>query len=176
MTGILHAVAAFLLALSGYSALVVLTASGRRRRPAGWELPVAGATAVAAAAGALPLPTGWLALPAALGCGAVVGLVVGGAARAVGRRPPAGSRRTREEPDADLGTGGGPRGFLLRLGTYQGQLTLGLLYFVLLAPFALLMRLRDGRPSGGDGERATHWLDRPTDGTSGTEADLRRQS
>ncbi|MFW6193325.1 MAG: hypothetical protein ACOC83_07540, partial [Gemmatimonadota bacterium] len=67
------------------------------------------------------------------------------------------------------------RRFLLRLGEYQGRLTMGFLYFGLLAPFALMSRLT-GSPLRLDEGRPSYWRER--DGGQGRtpEQSLRRQS
>lgn len=182
MTAVLHAIAAFLLALVGYSGGAVLVASARRPRPAGWELPVSAAAAVAGAALAPGVFGAWIALPVAVAGGAAVGAAAGGIGRLGGRRP--------QGHDPGVGTatppgaeGSGPDGrdvpahrrFLLRMGDYQGQLTMGFLYFGLLAPFAAVSRLGED-PLRLEEDRTSYWRDRPAGRSEGPEQSLRKQS
>ncbi len=46
--------------------------------------------------------------------------------------------------------------FALRMGSFQGRLVLGLFYFSVMVPFALLFRLA-GDPLGLSGKRSTGW-------------------
>lgn len=187
MTDVLHSVAAFLLTMVGYSAGAVLAAAARRPRPAGWELPVS-----AAAAGGATLAPGllgaWIALPAAVACGGLIGATARGVGR-LGRQ-----RRSAHDPDGRAPRSPGPDGradgdgaepdgrdvpahrrFLLRLGDYQGQLTMGFLYFGLLAPFAAMSRLGED-PLRLAEDRATYWRDRPSGRGDDRERSLQRQS
>lgn len=131
MTSILHAVAAFLLALVGYSGGAVLAAAARRTRPD-----------------------------------------PGGPARTGAGTPAA-------APDGRAGDGGDDlpahRRFLLRLGEYQGRITMGFLYFGLLAPFAAVSRLGEDPFRLGE-DRTSYWRDRPLGRTGDREPSLRRQS
>lgn len=176
MTHLLHAVAAFLLALVGYSAGAVLAASRRDARPAGWELPTAAAVALAAAVVGPDLLGGWSALPAAGGAGAGTGLVAGLASR-LGRSAEADSSQDRLDARhvAGDGEGSGVRRFLLRVGTYQGRVTMGFLYFGLLTPFALVSRLTSS-PLELDPGRATYWRKRPDEPSRAPSESLRRQA
>lgn len=194
MTGLLHAVAAFLLTLVGYSGGAVLAAADRRPRAAAWELPVSAAAGVAGASMAPDLVGAWLALPAAV----VAGAAVGGAAAGLGRlgrgrrrRPARAGGAAGEAGIAGPGTerpdrgravdpGGGDDGptlrrFLLRLGDYQGQITMGFLYFGLLGPFAAVSRLT-GSPLRIEEDRTSYWRERPADRDADPEESMRRQA
>lgn len=176
MTHLLHTVAAFLLALVGYSAGAVLASGRRDARPGIWELPAAGVAAAAAAVVGPDLLGGWLALPAAVGAGAGVGLLAGTASRAAGGRGTERAPRDPHAPERAVEAGDSAvRGFLLRVGDYQGRITMGFLYFGLLAPFALVSRLTDD-PLRLDEGRPTYWRDRASGATEDPAEDLRRQA
>lgn len=192
MTSALHSVAAFLVTLVGYSGGAVLAASARRPRPGGWELPLS----AAAAGGATLVPDllgAWIALPAAVVSGGLIGATARGVDRLGRQRRPgpgpgglAPASPGIEPPGPDGradGDGVDPAGsdvpahlrFLLRLGDYQGQLTMGFLYFGLLAPFAAISRLGED-PFRLEEDRATYWRDRPSGRGEDREQSLQRQS
>lgn len=172
MIDLLHPVAAFLLALVGYSGGAVLAAEGSAARPAGWELPVAAAAALGVAIGGPGLVGGWIALPAALVLGAGVGATAGLMSGITGRPGRAGhaAEEAREDPEPESSAF---RRFLLRTGEYQGRITMGFLYFGLLTPFALVSRLTDD-PFRIEDHRSSYWRERADD-DSPSEA-LRRQA
>lgn len=187
MTAVLHAVAAFLLALVGYSGGAVLVASARRPRPTAWDLPVAVTAAVAGAALAPGAYGAWIALPVAVAGGAAVGAATGGVARLAGGRrtwPGSGDAAQRDARAPDAASGRRPddeaadvpahRRFLLRLGDYQGRITMGVLYFGLLAPFAAVSRLGED-PLRLEEHRTSYWRDRPSGRNGGLEQSLRKQ-
>lgn len=193
MTGLLHAVAAFLLTLVGYSGGAVLAAAAPRPRPAAWELPVSAAAGVAGASLAPDFVGAWLALPAAVAGGAAVGGAAGGLGR-LGRgrrRRPSrdfgaatkagiagpGTERPDRGRSVDPGGDDGPalRRFLLRLGDYQGQITMGFLYYGLLGPFAAVSRLT-GSPLRVEEDRPSYWRERPADQNADPEDSMRRQA
>lgn len=171
MVDLLHGLALFLLCLVGYSAGVVGGAGRPIPRPAGWELVLSALAGLAAAATAPGLAGPWLAFPLAVGYGGVPGACAGLLRRgggAAGERPAEGATPllggAKASPDPEAGK---IRAFLLRLGEFQGRVTMGYLYFLLLAPFAVVARLKDdplAPASSGEG----HWSPRagepPADG------------
>lgn len=168
---LLRSLALFLLCLVGYSAAAV---GGSRRdwpRPAAWELLLTAGIGLLAAIRAPGMVGHWLAFPTAV----VFGAVAGGAAALVRscRAPVSSADEKRVEPShrgpsgedaTDVGT---VRSFLLRLGEFQARITMGYLYFLLLAPFAAVSRLlRD--PLAAETDAGSYWRDRtderPDDG------------
>lgn len=167
MWKVLHAGATVLVALFGFSAGAAAAAREGRTVPGAIDLAAAPAVAVAIlAAGAGPL--GWLLLPAA-----AVGAALPGAALDVVRRcppedgagGPAGGRHARPVPDEGARF---PRlrRFLHRTGEFQGRLILGMFYFAIVPPFAVIARLVQD-PLSRAGE-APVWLARDGEGDEDT--------
>lgn len=142
---ILHGLALFLLCLVGYAGAVVGSTSGDRPpppRPSGGELLLTAALGFIAAGGAPDVAGHWLAFPVAVGLGAAAGGVTGLLRRlrgdALAATGPTVTPIYRRSPAATGSDTGGVRGFLLRVGDFQGHVTMGYLYYALLAPFALI--------------------------------------
>lgn len=154
---VLHGVATVLLTLLGVSAGAVAAASGGTARPRIVEVGMTPAVAAAV----LLLSGGvsrWLVLG--------LGVAAGFAASAIARRlaewlgdGEAGRAIALAADDSDPAW----RRFLLAVGSYQSRLVLILLYFTLVAPFALIGRLTQDplglREPGGD----SHWRPRASD-------------
>lgn len=168
MIGFLHALAAFMLTLVGYSSGTVLAVRDPGARPFVWEVALAAAAALAAATVGPGLLGRWWLLAAAVGGGLVLGLLAASTSILAGRRARSGGAAESDAPDSHP-----LRRFLLRMGNFQGRLTMAFLYFGLLAPVALLARL-GANPLDLEEERGSYWLERERDGRSST--DLRRQS
>lgn len=171
---LLHSIAGFLLALFGYSAGAAAAARGRTVVPSAADVAVAPVTAtIILVLGVEPL--GWWLLPAAAAGGAAVGPILA---------------RLRPEStlDADADPPGHPeedgrlggitslrarmKGLLLRTGNFQSRLFLGLFYFVIFAPFALIARLVQD-PLRTSEERP-RWLGREEEVDGGSLASQRR--
>lgn len=172
-----HALALFLLCLIGYSAAAVGTAREPRPRPSDWELLVTGVAGIAAATVGPGLVGHWEAFPLAVAIGAAPGALAG-----ILRRPKASATQPDRksttpllrQPEEETPSLGGVRGFLLRLGDFQGRVTMGYLYFLLLAPFAVLSRLRTDPLSpetGGD----SYWSEREDGPATSGDEPLQRQ-
>lgn len=154
---VLHGVATVLLTLLGVSAGAVVAARGGTARP---RIVEVGMTPVVAAA-VLLLSVGmsrWLVL--------VLGVAAGFAASAAARSlaewlgdGEAGRTIALAADESDPAW----RWFLLAVGSYQSRLVLVLLYFTLVAPFALVGKLTQDplglREPGGD----SHWRLRGAD-------------
>ncbi|HET6762147.1 MAG TPA: hypothetical protein VFH27_00710, partial [Longimicrobiaceae bacterium] len=154
-----------LVALAAYSAGAVLAARGRAVAPLLPDLVLA----LACAAGA-----GWLAMRFGRLPGTALGLLLAMAAGAAGDAVRArGSSRFRPAQVAD-GKGSAWRRFLRRMGNFQGRMILGLFYFVLLAPFALVVRLRPDPLAAVRGPDGSFW--RPRAAADDDLARARRQS
>jgi len=138
-----------LLACAGYSAGAVLAL----RRAAVPELAdVAAVAALWAAALAAPLGWGrWTLAPAVLAAALAVGACSAPARAVYLRRRAPGAREAREAPEGS----GAWRRFGMRMGNFQGRLLMALLYFTVVAPFALVSRLAAAGPPPA-GER-TRW-------------------
>lgn len=169
MTTFLHALAAFMLTLVGYSSGTVLAVRDPSARPFAPEVALAAAAALAAAVAGPGLLGRWWLLAAAVGGGLVLGFLAAATSLLLGYRERGGVGAS-EPDDADAHP---VRRFLLRIGNFQGRLTMAFLYFGLLTPVALLARLGTN-PLELDEERATYWRER--DGRSHPSTDLRRQS
>lgn len=153
---VLHAIALFLITLFSFSTGAVATARESAVRPA---LPdVVGAvvvgTAVVVWTGEL---AAWLSFPIGIASGVVVGAVVVGLRRALGESPGRESVGFRRESESEPRW----RRFLNRIGNFQARLFMTLLYFTLVAPFALIARLaQDPLNLEHDGTPETHWRER----------------
>lgn len=170
---VLHAVAGFLLALFGYSVAAALAGRGRPVVPSTVDLVAAPAAAVGilvAGAGTL----GWWLLPGAAAGGALIGWLP-----APFRGDPTGGAATVERPflerepeDREDGVRAGARALMMRTGSFQGRLFLGLFYFVVLAPFALLARsIQDPLRRTSEGPE---WITRSPADDEASETSLRR--
>lgn len=168
MIAFLHALAAFMLTLVGYSSGTVLAVRDPSSRPFAWEVAAAAAAALAAALVGPGLFGRWWLLAGAVGGGLVLGLLAAVTSILLGRRERGGGAAEADEADTHP-----LRRFLLRVGNFQGRLTMAFLYFGLLTPVALLARLGEN-PLELEEERASYWLDRAPDGPPSTE--LPRQS
>lgn len=174
---LLRGLALFLLCLVGYSAAAVGSAGERPPRPAGWELLVSGVAATVAVVVAPELAGHWLGFPLAVAMGAVPGALTGLLRRPRGGRGQTGgaaATASRRPPEDDASEVGGLRGFLLRLGDFQGRITMGYLYFLLLAPFSAVRQiLRDPFEPTRDDDSS--WSPRSTDADEGPGEPLTRQ-
>ncbi|MDX1578430.1 MAG: hypothetical protein R3266_08090 [Gemmatimonadota bacterium] len=170
---VFHLIAAFLLSLVGYAAGAVLVAADRGRGPVVWELPLAAATALAAAVLGPRIVGDWAALPLAVAGGAAVGSLAGLGLRITRRRDGTERKAAAVSPIGDPDDGP-VRRFLLRLGTFQGRVTMGFLYFGLLTPFALVARLV-GDPWASEWTATSYWRKRSPTGSGETRRELGRQ-
>jgi hypothetical protein len=157
---------AALVALAAYSAGAVLAARGRGTVPGLLDL----ALALACAAGACVLVARMGRLPG-LGSGVAVSLALGAATEPLRARADRGRIPAHGRP----AEGGAWKRFSRRMGNFQGRMMLGLLYFVLVAPFALVARLRSDPLSAGRAEGGSLWRERSPDDGGGLAA-ARRQS
>ena len=136
-----------LTALAACSATAALLARGRRAVPVTADLVLAFTAAAIAAVFAAALP--WArALAAAAALGAVAALP-GAPARA--RE----ARADRSPPDGRTGW----KRFARGMGNFQSRLLLGAVYFVLLAPFALVSRFSASPLAPPEGP--SRWRPRP---------------
>lgn len=133
---LLHGAAVLLLSVFAYSAGHAAAARAEHPRPSPVDVVLAPAVAVALLLAALHLPK-WVGLPLAVGAGLVAGLCVRALADAL-----APSSRGEERTPAEPGAGDEPawRRYLFRVGDFQGRLVLALVYFVVVTPFALVVR------------------------------------
>ncbi|MDB4949547.1 MAG: hypothetical protein JWM27_2196 [Gemmatimonadetes bacterium] len=156
-----------MVALAAYSAGAVLAARGRPTVPGLPDLALAlmcaaAACAVAVRVGRLP----------GLGAALVVGAIVAAAADPVRARGDLG-RRPAPEPAGGMGAW---KRFSRRMGNFQGRMILGLLYFVLVAPFALAARFRPDPLAAPGADGGTLWLARSADSAEKGMDGARRQS
>jgi hypothetical protein len=143
---------AALVALAAYSAGAVLAARGRGTVPG--LLDLAFALACAAAACALVARAGRLP---GLGTGVVVSTVVGAVMEPLRAR----ADRARVPAHARPAEGSAWKRFSRRMGNFQGRMMLGMLYFVLVAPFALLARFGEDPLAAPRDDGASLWRSRP---------------
>lgn len=183
MTTVLHIVAAFLLALLGYSSGATMISGAGDPRPGTWEVPVAAAVAIMGPFAAVYVVGGWVGLVAAIAVGLSTGLVARAVWRFAGPRrklPDGGSPEPAPESEtafghlAEASDDGVVRTFLLRLGAFQGHLTMALLYFSLLAPFSAVSRLA-ADPFRLEEKRSSYWREPPSSDVDEVRDSLRRQ-
>ncbi|HEX5727138.1 MAG TPA: SxtJ family membrane protein [Longimicrobiaceae bacterium] len=147
-----------LLTLAGYSAGAVLAVRGRPAVPAAGDL-LAAVLLCAAAIVFLDDAGRWVRFPAAVAGAALAGVL--GA-----------PLRSHDKVRLEAPEGGAWRRFAHAMGGFQGRLLLGLLYCVLVPPFALVARLRGDDPLAAPGE-GSRWRARPAPAVALDEA--RRQ-
>jgi hypothetical protein len=149
LTGLLAVPALALVTMAGYSAGAAL---GSRGRPPAVSL--ADPLLVAALWAAVFALRGTLGRPQAMGAAILLGLAAGALAFAV---------RPRAAPAAALPGDGPARGawarFAGRMGNFNGRLLMAFFYFLVLPPFALVVRLSKG--GGGARVPGSFWRERP---------------
>lgn len=132
---------AVMLAMAGYSAGNALR--GRKVAPALGDL-----VAVTALAAGAMVARGHLGRGAVLGVAACAGVLAGAVAGVL-----------RAGTAAGPGEGGAWKRFALRMGNFQGRMLMGLFYFIILTPFALLSRMGAGAHRARR-EPGSFWLPR----------------